>query len=268
MTATVASTAVAADTPKETVRKGLDAVFTSFDADAVERLFAEDYIQHNPMVPTGRAPIVGFLPALKKCGIRLTTYRLIAEGDLVLAHNTYDNAQLFGADHIVGFDLFRVKDGRIVEHWDNIAPIAKPNPSGRGQVDGPSDVVDLDKTAANRALVSGFITAILVNGDMSRLASFFDGDTYAQHNSQIADGLSGLGGALKALAAQGITMKYAKVHKIVAEGNVVFAMSEGTFGGKPTAFFDLFRVANGKVAEHWDVMSEIPEKMAHANGKF
>jgi len=63
-------------------------------------------------------------------------------------------------------------------------------------------------------------------------------------------------------------MKYAKVHKIVAEGNVVFAMSEGTFGGKPTAFFDLFRVANGKVAEHWDVMSEIPEKMAHANGKF
>ena len=100
----------------------------------------------------------------------------------------------------VAFDLFRVKDGRIVEHWDNITAIAQPNPSGRSQVDGPTDVVDLDKTAANRALVSDFITAILVNGDMSRIASFYDGDNYAQHNSQIGDGLSGLGGALKALA--------------------------------------------------------------------
>ena len=54
----------------------------------------------------------------------------------------------------------------------------------------------------------------------------------------------------------------------VAEGNFVFAASEGTFGGKPTAFFDLFRVDNGKVAEHWDVMADIPAKMAHGNGKF
>lgn len=266
---TVAATSIAsADLPKETVRKGLDAIFATFDAATVERLLAEDYIQHNTAVPTGRAPIVGFLPALKQSGIRITTHRLIAEGELVVAHNTYDNAQLFGADRIVAFDVFRVKNGRIVEHWDNIAPIAHPNPSGRSQVDGPTAVVDLEKTVANRAIVTDFIAAILVNGDMARLPTFFDGDNYAQHNSHIPDGLSGLGGALKALAAQGITMKYAKVHRIVAEGSLVFAMSEGTFGGKSTAFFDLFRVADGKIAEHWDVMADIPATMAHANGKF
>src|ERR1700737_4102031 len=54
----------------------------------------------------------------------------------------------------------------------------------------------------------------------------------------------------------------------VAEGNFVFAASGGTFGGKPTAFFDLFRVDNGKVAEQCDVMADIPAKMAHGNGKF
>jgi predicted SnoaL-like aldol condensation-catalyzing enzyme len=48
----------------------------------------------------------------------------------------------------------------------------------------------------------------------------------------------------------------------------VFAASEGTLGGKPTAFFDLFRVDNGKIAEHWDVIAEIPTKMARGNGKF
>jgi len=54
----------------------------------------------------------------------------------------------------------------------------------------------------------------------------------------------------------------------IAEGNFVFAASEGTFGGKPTAFFDLFRVDNCKVAERWDVMADIPAKMAQGNRKF
>jgi predicted SnoaL-like aldol condensation-catalyzing enzyme len=268
MTASFTSVTAAEETPKDTVRKALAAIFTSFDASIVERLFVDDYIQHNTAIPTGRAPIVGLLPALKQSGIRMTTHRLIAEADLVVAHNTFDNAKLFGADRVVTFDVFRVKDGRIVEHWDNIAPIAPPNPSCRSQVDGPTDIVDLPKTAANRALVTDFITTILVNGDMARLTAFFDGDNYAQHNSQIPDGLSGLGAALKAMAAQGITMKYATVHRVVAEGNFVFAASEGTFGGVATAFFDLFRVDSGKIAEHWDVTADIPAKMVHGNGKF
>jgi len=45
-------------------------------------------------------------------------------------------------------------------------------------------------------------------------------------------------------------------------------LSEGKFSGKHTAFFDLFRVEKGKVVEHWDVLQEVPEKMAHGNGMF
>jgi predicted SnoaL-like aldol condensation-catalyzing enzyme len=54
----------------------------------------------------------------------------------------------------------------------------------------------------------------------------------------------------------------------VAEGNFVFAASEGTFGGKVSAFFELFRVDNGKITEHLDVMADIPAKMARGNEKF
>ena len=50
--------------------------------------------------------------------------------------------------------------------------------------------------------------------------------------------------------------------------NFVLAASEGIFGGKPTAFVDLFRVDNGKIAEHRYVMADIPAKMALGNGKF
>jgi predicted SnoaL-like aldol condensation-catalyzing enzyme len=46
------------------------------------------------------------------------------------------------------------------------------------------------------------------------------------------------------------------------------ATEPGEFGGKPTAFYDLFRVENGMIVEHWDTVQEIPEQMAHDNGMF
>jgi len=253
---------------KTVVKEAVAAIFTKYDATSVEKLLKEDYIQHNTAVPTGRAPIVGFLPALKSSGIGVTTHRLIAEGNFVVAHNTYTKADLFGAPTIVAFDVFRVENGKVAEHWDNITPVAKPNPSGRTQVDGPTEISDLDKTADNKALVANFVENVLIGGKFDRLAQFINPQRYHQHNSQIADGLDGLGAAVAAMAKQGITMKYDTLHLVVAEGNFVFTMSEGRFAGKPTAFFDLFRVQDGLIVEHWDVMSDIPDTMAHSNGKF
>ncbi|MCB1813339.1 MAG: nuclear transport factor 2 family protein, partial [Candidatus Competibacteraceae bacterium] len=186
----------------------MKAMFVDFDAAATTGLLAEDYIQHNPAVPTGAAPIIGFLPALKDSGIQLTTHRLIAEGDLVVAHNLYENAQAFGGDTLVAFDVFRIENGQLAEHWDNLAPLAGPNPSGRTQLDGPTDITDLDKTAANKALVTGFVETILMNGEVERITDFISTETYLQHNTGIADGLDGLGAALGAMAEQGISMVY------------------------------------------------------------
>lgn len=97
-----------------------------------------------------------------------------------------------------------------------------------------------------------------------------NGDTYIQHNTGIADGLSGLGSALGALAEQGIQMIYDTIHQVLAQGNYVLAVSEGTFGGAPTSYYDLWRIENGKVTEHWDVMETIAEKdtWQNQNGKF
>jgi len=77
-----------------------------------------------------------------------------------------------------------------------------------------------------------------------------------------------LGDALGAMAAQGISMVYTDLNIVVAEGNFVFTASEGTLGDVPTAFFDLFRVEDNRIVEHWDVISGIPIEMAHDNGKF
>ena len=258
-------------TTEESKKVAMDAVqalFVDFDADKAKSLLTEDYIQHNTGVPTGAAPVLGFLPALKEAGIKATGHRLIAEDNLVVMHSTYENAQAFGAPTLVAFDVFRVADGRVAEHWDNLQVPGEPNASGRTMTDGTTEVTDLDKTASNKKLVSDFVQAVLINNDMSNLTGFISKDKYLQHNPKVPDGLSGLGGALEEMAKNGIFMVYKKVHLTVAEGNFVFTASEGTFGGAHTAFFDLFRLEDGLIVEHWDTITTIPEKMAHENGKF
>ncbi|MGP6088172.1 nuclear transport factor 2 family protein [Antarctobacter jejuensis] len=255
-------------TPKELVLSAFAALFTDHDPQLAADLLAPDYIQHNPAVPTGAAPILGFIPALKDSGLTPTTHRVLAEGDLVVMHSTYENATLFGAETLVGFDVFRVQDGRVVEHWDNLQPLAGPNPSGHGMTDGATEVTDLDKTAENKALVQDFVRTVLVGGDASRITDFISTQTYIQHNPQIGDGLDGLGTALSAMAEQGVTMTYTRTPLVVAEGNFVFTASEGILGQTLTAFFDLFRVDAGKIVEHWDVIAPIPADFAHENGKF
>lgn len=132
------------------------------------------------------------------------------------------------------------------------------------------ELKDLDKTEENRKLVENFLVDVMQNQHPEKTADYFDGDTYIQHNTSIADGLSGLGDALAAMAEQGIQMIYTTTHQVLAQGNYVLGVSEGTFGGAPTSYYDLWRVENGKIAEHWDVMETIADKSTwqNQNGKF
>jgi predicted SnoaL-like aldol condensation-catalyzing enzyme len=224
------------------------------------------YIQHNLAVGDGLAGFGAVLRALPEGSAKVNTVRVFRDGDFVFAHTDYN---FFGPK--IGFDIFRFEDGKIVEHWDNLQETpATPNPSGRTMIDGPAMAKDFDKTEANKTLVAAFVDDILVNGRLERLAGYFDGDHYRQHNPQIADGLSGLGAALEAMAKAGITMKYHTIHKVLGEGNFVLVASEGEFAGNPSAFYDLFRVENGKIVEHWDTIETIPPRSEwkNANGKF
>ncbi|KAA1179468.1 hypothetical protein FP026_18030 [Rhizobium tropici] len=256
--------------PKEIVQSAVVALFTDFDPQAAGHLLKENYIQHNPAVPTGAAPILGFLPALKETGLTATTHRILAEGNLVVLHSTYDNAQAFGGQTMVAFDVFRVENGKVAEHWDNLqaAVPASKTASGNSMTDGATDIRDLAKTAANRALVENFVHDVLIGTAPQKITDYVSTETYIQHNPMVGNGLEGLGAALKAMAAAGQSMAYTEAHLIVAEGNFVFTASEGSLGETPTAFFDLFRIENGKIVEHWDTISAIPAQMAHNNGKF
>ena len=254
------------------IQKALDLIntFATGDTERAASLLAEGYIQHNLAYGTGRDAFVGSVAYLGSAPVKTTVknIRAFADGDKVFLQTIYNFA---GAGEQVAFDIFRMDgDGRIAEHWDNLAALAAPNPSGHTQTDGTMTITDLDKTEENRKLVKGFLFDVMQGNHPEKTPDYFDGDSYIQHNTGIADGLSGLGAALAALAEQGIQMIYTTVHQVLAQGNFVLAVSEGTFGGAPTAYYDLWRVENGKIAEHWDVMETIADQSTwqNENGKF
>ena len=251
--------------PKEQVTALLKSLETR-DPKPVAAINPDKYIQHNLAIADGLAGVGALLQAVPKGAIKVQTVRVFQDGDHVFAHSEYE---FFGPK--IGFDIFRFENGRIVEHWDNLQETpAKPNPSGRTMIDGPVAASDLGKTEANKKLVRSFVEDVLMNGRGEKLAGYLDGENYRQHNPQIADGLSGLGAALEALAKQGVTLKITRIHKVLGEGDFVLVVSEGEFAGKHSAFYDLFRVANGKLVEHWDVIEAIPakEQWKNGNGKF
>ena len=259
-------------TEMSNIQKALELIgtFATGDAKLAASLLDEGYIQHNLAYGTGRDAFVGSVEYLASAPVKTTVrnVRAFEDGDKVFLQSVYNFA---GAGEQVAFDIFRFNsEGLIAEHWDNLADVAEPNPSGHTQIDGTTEVSDLDKTEENRVLIEAFLEDVMQGKRPEKTPEYFAGDAYLQHNTGIADGLSGLGAALEALAADGIQMIYDRTHQVLAQGNFVLGVSEGAFGGKPTSYYDLWRVEDGKVAEHWDVMETIadPADWQNENGKF
>ncbi len=226
----------------------------------------EKYIQHNLGVADGMAGFGEVMANAPKGGFKAKVVRAFEDGEFVILHTAYD---FFGPK--AGFDIFRFENGLIVEHWDNLTPITPPNPSNRTQLDGSTEIMDTKKTVENKALVSNFVKDVLQDGKADMLTTYINPEKYLQHNSAIADGLDGLGQALQYFAENNLILQYDTVHGVFGEGNFVLTVSEGKFGaGVHSSYYDLFRVEDGKLVEHWDIIEPIAaeSERKNDNGKF
>ncbi len=270
-TALLATGALAEDTAsiKPIVGAFLGAVLQG-DVDRMRELANPDYIQHNPFIPTGLEPFIEMLPVLAQAGTTAENIRMFEDGNYVFMHNIWRNAAPFGADEMVSFDIIRLdENGRVAEHWDALQPLVTETASGRTQTDGPTEATDLDQTEANKALAVALIEDVLMGRDPARISDYISADSYAQHNPMIADGLEGIMAAVETLTAQNNMFVYTEIHAVLGEGNFVLTVSEGEWSGQTHAFYDLFRMEDGRIVEHWDVIQPVPtEGLANANGMF
>lgn len=267
----LATGAVADDTTsiKPIVGTFLGAVLQG-DVETMREVANADYIQHNLFIPTGLEPFIELLPVLAEAGTTAENIRMFEDGNYVFMHNIWRNAAPFGADEMVSFDIIRVdENGKVAEHWDALQPLVTETASGRTQTDGPTEVTDLDKTEDNKALAVALVQDVLMGRDPARITDYISADNYAQHNPMIADGLEGIMAAVEALTAQNNMFQYTEIHAVLGEGNFVLTVSEGQWNGTTNAFYDLFRMEDGMIVEHWDVIQPVPtEGLANTNGMF
>jgi predicted SnoaL-like aldol condensation-catalyzing enzyme len=217
------------------------------------------------MVADGLAGFGEVMKQLPKGSAKAEVIRSFKDGQYVVTHTRYN---FFGPK--IGFDIFRFENGKIVEHWDNLQEIVKKTASGRSQIDGPVKIKDRNKTDDNKSLVKNFVRDVLMGKNPKRITDYISTVKYHQHNPGVKDGLSGLSEAIKSLNEANMPMIYTKNHIIIGEGNFILSVSEGTFMNKHVSFYDLFRIENGKIVEHWDTIENIlPESKAkNRNGKF
>ncbi|OLM28969.1 putative membrane protein [Pseudonocardia sp. Ae717_Ps2] len=103
-------------------------------AGAAQTYVAENYIQHNPQVPNGRAAFVDTMgPYVKDSGVTFRIGQVVAEGDIVVVHA--ESTEKDGKRSAIA-DFFRVEGGKIVEHWDVIQAIPGDTANGNPMVPG------------------------------------------------------------------------------------------------------------------------------------
>jgi predicted SnoaL-like aldol condensation-catalyzing enzyme len=178
-------------------------------------------------------------------------HRVVSDGEFIVNHVLVLGERGPAA---VRFDLWRVVDGRVADHWSDKEQWTPQTANGHTQIDGLTAIDRTADTETTRRIATDAVQAILVDGDTSSLDKHLADEDYIQHNPRFADGISGLTAALTALSKDGITMRYDAIRHVLAEGDFAYLRSEGTFADQPHVFHDLFRVADGRCAEHWDVI--------------
>jgi predicted SnoaL-like aldol condensation-catalyzing enzyme len=230
--------------------------------EAVTEFTGDRYTQHSAGVKSGKEGFIEFFkPFLERNPVRdIKIIRSITDGQYVFVHvfQSLNN----GESKWVTMDMFDMDaNDRIIEHWDVICA-DQETPSGLGMTGGATEVEDRKLTVENKSLVTSFLKHVFVEGDtdfISRLVS----ESCIQHSSEIHPGIAGWHDYFDS------GLRYEFVHQVIGEGNFVVALSKSFRGSTNYAVFNLFRIENSKIAEHWDCIEEIaPKEQWATSGKF
>ena len=120
---------------------------------------------------------------------------------------------------------------------------------------------------SSKELVTAYMNEVWVNRNVDVLEKYISNQTFIQHNPHLEDGLEALQNFLPHLFNSLMPEGTWQIKRIIAEGNmvVVHSLAKPAPVALGMAVVDIFRVENGKIVEHWDVTTDVPEKTASGN---
>ena len=238
--------------------------------DNIERYIGAKYIQHAPLYGDGTDQLLKALEneLNENPDVNITIHRTIAEDNYVAIHSTWD----YGTNIYVYVDIWRVEDGKLVEHWDHSQVAPKEAVNSNTLYLGPDVNIYIEQdTTRNTERALAVIASFDNLSDLSAAEEFLT-EEYIQHNPEVADGKQAFIELLKYLDGKNIKLK-TSVFKTITMGDMVLVHSMqvdlNNESDRGTGFIDIFRFdQNGLIAEHWDITEAIPEKSKNNNGIF
>ncbi|GAB2811952.1 nuclear transport factor 2 family protein [Lentzea nigeriaca] len=258
-TAPAADSSTASEAQNKTlVLRLYSEAFNQNKTDVVRELIGSDYVQHDKSVPGGADGQVKQFQDLKAKipGAVATVKRTAADHDLVAVHW---HASATPADEATGeakIDLFRVGNGKLVEHWSITQTVPATTASGNSlfsdQYQYRNGVPSLseEQEEKNRTFAVEAYRK-LSDGDATVIDTSWD-PRYYQHNPAAANGTEPL---KQFMQQQGVTQSTPAAGRTqfgntLADSDLVWVFSSDY------VVADIFRVVDGKIIEHWDVVAD------------
>ena len=246
--------------------------------EVADKFIAEDYIQHSPFQRSGRAAMMKTFSVIARRDeipevMRPAPVTFVAEGDLVVlvAVDSLPEKEGGGKYTTTHFNMFRVKNGLLSEHWhpDDSPPCPGLPSAAEG---GPQPVTGATGTAqfalltasspqlANNKRLVFDVSRQLVEAGHEEVADMYLADDIVEHNPNIATGRAGVKAWYASREHKPIepTLR-APLVAMVAEGNLVVQIVKVELPDPfrkgaiyTTTWFDMYRIADGRIVEHWD----------------
>lgn len=232
---------------------------------AVHAYTGHRYTQHSTGVADGAEGFLAFFEPFvarnPKREIEIT--RIFEDGPWVFC-SAYQSLN-DGAAQWVTMDMFYTDpDGLILEHWDTIAPYTAQTMSGEDMVGGVRAVDLSADTDANKTVVLEYTKQVRQQKNPGKIGAFV-ADDLIQHAANIEPGQAGLANWLGSDAAG----SYEMLFNMIGQGDFVVTYGKRHAAGSDIAVFDLYRLADGKIVEHWMNEEVISPRAAWGNsGKF
>lgn len=244
-----------------------DQLFKARNLSVIDSHIGPVYIQHNPRLADGAEALRQFVlnqgPPVP--GSSNTTVRVVAQRDLVLLHR--HSVSTPGALGTAATDVFRVRDGKIIEHWDVLQPVPPTTASGNDMFATLSTTGDRS-TARNERIVLSFFHRLTARHDLTAVDRYVS-PNLIQHDPLVANGSAAVKDTFAASLRESPQLSF-KSLQVIADRDLVSLRyhRQKTPADLGQAVNDIYRVGNGKIVEQWRVVQNVPATSANDNTMF
>jgi predicted SnoaL-like aldol condensation-catalyzing enzyme len=238
----------------QTVRSAFEGVHQNGDSSAFEQYYSEYYVDHDPAATNGRDFVKTQYIEDRPDNLVYEIGSIMAEGDFVAVHSRITG---FTESPVIAVSIVKVNGGKIMEHWtvEQTEVPAEQTVSGNSMFPIEYDLTPSRNELSTKNFVVNAMNQVIGIGNTDEINQIW-AEAYIQHNPTIDNGR----GAVFDIASfvNSGDLSY-QLGFAMAYGDFVLLQSTYTFFGATSVAIDTFRIENGLIAEHWDLLeAEVP----------